>query len=259
MRTAVAGIAALAFAFAIVPARAVSSDPSYATAKRAASAVLRPRLASEDFGAPRSFYDLVQCEPPDFAAPAETTRATIYADLAGGVLYWEHDLPKAGYPRRVWQPWVSQYEQAIVGLARRVPAQKFFAAWEKSPESKLDGLRHLLLAYRVDHPRLPEVLSRPEGCGGGEVSVNLVTEPAATQVSIIPAFFYELCRVQRIDPNDTARCAHWREVSGPIVQVSGDYHYVAKWHDGTVKRGMLDVEAASPLGTGTGTITLRKP
>jgi hypothetical protein len=259
-------VAALAAIFAIglafVPMRAFGSEPSYVDAKRAVSLVLRGTLAKEDLRGSDDtvpFYALTPCDALEFTDGTDQ-RTGFYADLAGGVISWEHELPQIGYPEWVWRPWVSSYEASIVATARRIPKSvDIFRIWENSPRSKFDGLRRVLMAYRAKHPHLPGILSGREGCGGGEVPVRLITQPAATRVSIIPSFFYELCRVQRIDPDDTTRCAHWREVSGPIVQVSGDYHYVARWHDGTTKRGMLDVEAASSLGLGSGTITLRKP
>ncbi|HEY8321813.1 MAG TPA: hypothetical protein VIG46_08525 [Candidatus Baltobacteraceae bacterium] len=266
MRRIVALAFVLAVGLALAPTRSVAGEPSYADAKRAAALVLRSRLAKEDLGgsnSPDAYYSLTQCEPPEFTSGGAAPRTAFYADLAGGVFYWEYELPRIGYPERVWRPWVSSYEASIVATARRVPASVDpFNIWEKSPQSKFDGLRRVLTAYREKHPRLPEIITGPEGCGGGEVPVKLITQPTATRVVIIPSFFYELCRVRRIDPNDTARCAHWREVSGPIVQVSGDYHYIAKWRDGTVKRGMLDIESAALPGgddPNANTITLRKP
>lgn len=90
--------------------------------------------------------------------------------------------------------------------------------------------------------------------GDGERPIGFVTRPAATHVFIIPSFFYELCRVRKVDPEDTSRCEHWREVLTTVVPITGRYHYIAKWGDGTIARGVLDEEDPA-----TGTITLRKP
>lgn len=198
-------------------------------------------------------YDIQDCGESNYTGGAATV-ASNYAYIADKVLIWEADLPRLGYPRSVWSAPVARFESSSVFIANSVDPKEFFEVWEDRIGARRDALEKALLAYRATHPQAGRI-TNGLGCGGGEVPVKLVTQPVATQVSIIPSFFYELCRVQRIDPNDTTRCAHWRDVSGPIVQVSGDYHYVAKWHDGTVKRGMLDVESA----TGSGTITLRKP
>jgi hypothetical protein len=230
----------------------VSPSLSYPQIKSAVVAVRaqRPVQRVDTF---EGQYDIMDCGTSDYTGGV-ATRASEYAYIADKALIWEADLPRLGYPRAVWGAPVARFESTAVSIANSVAPAHFFDVWDDRIDASRKGLQKALLAYRATHPHAGHI-ANGLGCGGGEVPVKLVTQPAATQVTIIPAFFYELCRVQRIDPNDTARCAHWREVSGPIVQVSGDYHYVAKWRDGTVKRGMLDVEAASDSGT----ITLRKP
>jgi hypothetical protein len=229
-----------------------SPSLSYAQIKNAVAAV-RAQQTSHRADTYRGRYDIMDCGESDYTGGA-ATKASEYAYVADKALIWETDLPRIGYPRSVWGAPVARFESSGLFIANSVDPKKFFDVWDDRIDASRKGLQNVLLAYRKTHPRLADI-ANGLGCGGGELPVKLVTQPTATQVSIIPSFFYELCRVQRIDPNDTARCAHWREVSGPIVQVSGDYHYVAKWHDGTVKRGMLDVESA----VDSGTITLRKP
>jgi len=225
---------------------------SYAQIKAAVAAV-RAQRPARHADVVDGRYDIMDCGESDYTG-GSATRASEYAYIADKALIWETDLPRIGYPRRVWAAPVARFESSGIFVANSVAPEHFFDVWDDRIDASRKRLQKSLLAYRATHPHAAAI-ANGLGCGGGEVPVKLVTRPVATQVSIIPSFFYELCRVQRIDPNDTARCAHWREVSGPIVQVSGDYHYVAKWHDGTVKRGMLDVESA----TDAGTITLRKP
>jgi hypothetical protein len=70
--------------------------------------------------------------------------------------------------------------------------------------------------------------------------VSIATEPLGAQVMFIPTFFYELCKAQRLDPDDTRRCNRWREaVDGRLSQVAGDYLYMARWPDGAIRRGTL--------------------
>jgi hypothetical protein len=225
---------------------------SYGQIKTAVAAVRaeQPPRAVNTFGGQ---YDIMDCGESDYTG-GPPTRASEYAYIADKALIWQRDLPRIGYPRGVWAAPVARFESSGILIANSVDPKHFFDVWDDRIDASRKGLQNALLSYRKTHPHAAAI-ANGLGCGGGEVPVKLVTQPAATQVTIIPAFFYELCRVQKIDPNDTTRCAHWREVSGPIVEVSGNYRYVARWHDGTVKRGILDVESAADAGT----ITLRKP
>jgi hypothetical protein len=255
-------VAIVALSLALLPpAPASAASVSYAEVKAAVHAV-RARTPAFSDAAFRSAYDntlmgrygLDECESPDYtggAAPA----VEAYAYIADRVLTWQADLPRLGYPRTAWSAAVSRFEAVASFGGRASGSKSSLTAWNARIDSKRRSLQDVLAAYRRVHPHALWTSADGVGCGGGEIEVKLITQPAATQVSIIPAFFYELCRVQKVDPNDTTRCAHWREVTGPIVEVSGNYRYVARWHDGTVKRGILDVESAADAGT----ITLRKP
>jgi hypothetical protein len=232
-----------------------SPSVSYPQIKAAVAAV-RAQQPAERVRVFRGQYDIIDCGDSNYTG-GWTSKASAYAFIADKVLIWESDLPRLGYPRSVWSAPVAKYESSAIFIANSVAPGSFFEALDGSPsrmEIRRSDLQNALLTYRKTHPHATEI-ANGLGCGGGELPIKLVTQPVATQVTIIPAFFYELCRVQRIDPNDTTRCAHWREVSGPIVEVSGNYRYVARWHDGTVKRGILDVESAADAGT----ILLRKP
>ena len=256
--------ASLAFMLGLVPASAATPGPSYALVKSAIASISRGHRLEIDrngdgfvgCGTASSCYDIESCElGSDFIGAPNETATGIYADVANYVSIWENDLPKVGYPERAWRPWISSYEAAAIATVKRYGAAAFYQRSD-STLPPLSGLRRVLMKYRAAHPKALKIII-DGGCGAGEEPIKVVTLPVATQVSIIPAFFFELCRVQRIDPNDTTRCAHWREISGTVTQVSGDYHYIARWHDGTVKRGMLGVNA--PPAMLSGTVTLRKP
>ena len=59
------------------------------------------------------------------------------------------------------------------------------------------------------------------GCGAGEVEVTIVTQPSGGQVLLAPSFYYELCRAQDIDPEDTRRCNRWREAHDGKLEYVG--------------------------------------
>jgi hypothetical protein len=262
-RLAIGALALLVGAGPIASATAADPTPSYALVKRAIASMSRTHViqvdslrdGDDDCGKAATCYDIQTCQFGSDFIGTKVTTATIYADVANVVGIWESDLPEVGYPERVWRPWTSGYEAAAIDTVKRYGAAAFYDK-ARSTLPSIDGLRRVLMRYRATHPKALPVIN-VGGCGAGEEPVKVTTEPAATQVSIIPTFFFELCRVQRIDPNDTTRCAHWREITGTVVQISGDYHYVARWHDGTVKRGVLGVNSEPTMMTGT--ITLRKP
>jgi hypothetical protein len=248
-------VAILALVLAVgTPAIATASvsDPSYAVVKRAVALMPRARtdLRISDSGP----YDLENCQfGSDFIGTTKETTTGIYADVAHYVGIWEKDLPTIGYPERLWRPWVTHYEAVAVDTVRRYGAAKFYDRSDAALPS-LNGLKSVLAAYRKSHPRLREIID-VGGCGGDDEPMTVVTKPLASQVVIIPTFYYDLCRVQRIDPDDQTRCNHWREVlDGSVAYVSGDYHYLVRWHDGSVRKGMLQF-----AGVGGQTVTLRKP
>ena len=236
------------------------TTPSYALVKEAIA-----RLAAQEpnerkrgaFDRHGSYY-LDNCQlGSDFVGDqnrAKLSRTGIYADVANEVTIWETDLRALGYPQYVWQPWVAHYEASAVALANRVSPSRFYDAWNKSAPA-LEGLQTRLERYWRSHPRLKRTSGGAPGCGAGEESFKLATQPRGGQVLIIPSFYYQLCAVQRINPDDASRCIHWREViDGTVTEVSGDYYYRVHWRDGSVRKGKLNLSSFQG-----DTLTLRKP
>jgi hypothetical protein len=184
---------------------------------------------------------------------AEHDKLTVaIADLAHSVVLWSETLKRLGYPASVWQEPLSRYEsEGLRHLARPLtdPERDY------RDRAFLKKLVALLDAYRSDHPALPEVVIVGE-CGAGEVEVTIITQPSGGQVLFTPSFYYELCRAQDIDPEDTRRCNRWREAhDGKLEYVSGAYHYLVRWSDGATRGGMISFTA----NDGGKTITIRKP
>ncbi len=184
------------------------------------------------------FYALGSCQPGSAFVGNDPDRQTaLYADIAYVVVHLERELPDIGYPSSVWKNRLSHFEHAMtVGNG---------SDYDHSLDLFLRHLRTDLEAYRTTHRTLPRTVLL-EGCGAGEMAVNLVTRPKDAQIFVIPTFFYELCKVQKINPDDTTACSHWREVmTGMVTEVSGDYRYRARWHDGTIRRGKLLFDSAT--------------
>ncbi|HEY9422217.1 MAG TPA: hypothetical protein VIW92_12440 [Thermoanaerobaculia bacterium] len=166
------------------------------------------------------------------------------ADLAYEVVRLKKLITQLGYPESVWRP---------VLLAIEQEGQKKFDPIEGG---HLERLSETLNAYRRQSaPSLPKTMIEG-GCGEGEVGIRLATRPGNGQVRLIPVFFYKLCEVQKIDPDDPRRCDHWREpAQGALLDVSGDYIYRASWPDGVKRNGRLSL---TNLEHGQ-TVTISKP
>jgi hypothetical protein len=186
----------------------------------------------------------------------------ILTDLAMNVLFLTNGLTKMGYPPAAWSADVKKHEE---GELARIQGQQ-----AKGPDA-LNELREVttenwekfldkflvpkLNAYRKSHLSLPQLIN-DKGCGAGEIAVTIATEPRAEQVLFIPTFFYELCRVQNVNPEDASRCNRWREAQdGQLSEVVGNYMYVARWPDGTLRKGKLSFGSKDDGKT----IVLRKP
>jgi hypothetical protein len=201
-------------------------------------------------------YDLYHCTNGAEYLGAGTGEDTLasYANIAFDAVVWSNNLKRLNYPAALWQAPIAQYEAQEIALVQKAPDEAV-TEWADRRGKFLNELSGRLADHRAKNRALRKVVVEG-GCGAGEVSVTIATEPKGAQVLFIPTFFYELCRVQNVDPDDTKGCARWREaVDGTLAQVSGDYQYVVRWPDGTVRRGKLSFQN---LQDGQ-TVTLRKP
>jgi hypothetical protein len=162
-------------------------------------------------------------------------------DIAVNVFEWTHTLSTLKYPRRLWEPLVSQYESEQLSLLIEPEAgeQEDPRNYIQSSYAFVDDLVRRLAEHRKSNPSLVRVVARG-GCGAGEVVVTIATDPRGGQVLFIPTFFYEYCRARNLNPEDTTRCDRWREADdGQLHEVIGNYRYIAKWRDGTIRKGKL--------------------
>ena len=102
------------------------------------------------------------------------------------------------------------------------------------------SLAGVLNGYGDKHPGLVKI-TYEKGCGAGpEASVKIISYPEGAQIEYITYFNYELCRAQKLDPDDHKTCNRWREAhDSQLTKVTGDYLYLARWPDGKVRRGEL--------------------
>jgi hypothetical protein len=166
------------------------------------------------------------------------------ANLAYEIVRLKALMTRLGYPEPVWRPLLVEIEEN--GKERFNPHEP----------GHLEKLDQALAAYRRrSAAALPRTIVEG-GCGEGEVGIRLVTQPRSGRVRLIPVFFFKLCEVQKIDPDDPRRCDHWREpAEGALLDVVGDYFYQASWPDGARRNGKLSFTS---LEDGQ-TVTIRKP
>jgi len=207
--------------------------------------------------------DLVDCTSGadyfDLGKRKVSARTLRLANVAYEIVHLRALLSSLHYPSKVWQPLLEEYEQEQLREAIQSSRSSESEALAKAgyvTERFKQKLRDTLNRYRAaSAPQLTPVMAKGE-CGAGEVGVRIATVPGNGRALFIPVFFYELCKTQRIDPDDPVHCDRWREpADGMLFWVAGDYFYRATWPGGSLRRGRLSF---THLEDGQ-TVTLRKP
>lgn len=150
-------------------------------------------------------------------------------------------LKHAGYPASVAERPIRRFEAAAIAFFTRNP--DYDAIGTSDFHDLLDKFHKEVISetekYRASaKKKLPDLIYMAE-CGDGEWPVHVRTIPSNGRVVWIPEFFYQLCKVQKLDPDNEKQCDRWREAPDNIVNVIGDYRYRASWPDGSLKTGAL--------------------
>ncbi|TPJ22657.1 hypothetical protein [Mesorhizobium sp. B2-7-2] len=150
-------------------------------------------------------------------------------------------LKHAGYPASVADRPIQQFETAAIAFFARNPdydaidTSDFYDLLDKFHKQVFSEAEK----YRASaKKKLPDLIYLTD-CGDGEWPVHVRTIPSNGRVVWIPEFFYRLCKVQKLDPDNEKQCDRWREAPDNIVNVIGDYRYRASWPDGSLKTGAL--------------------
>jgi hypothetical protein len=223
--------------------KASGQTETYPTFKRAFQAMFDKGEITVHVVREGGAVDLMDCSYGAlYLGAGVSDRAVALANLAYEVVRLKALMARLGYPENVWRPYLLELERRPEGLS-------------PGGGEHLEPLSTALNRYRQSAPELPRV--RIEGgCGEGEVGIRIATQPRGGRVHLIPIFFYRLCEVQKIDPDDVRRCDHWREpVEGALLDVAGDYFYQASWPGGGRSQGKLSF---TNLEYGQ-TVTIRKP
>jgi len=146
----------------------------------------------------------------------------------------------------VAQRYVSNAEQLAVGRIdalrqHDVPYPRFSLEKTRQWLIPLANDLNLAMSQRYRPPPVRFVVVEGE-CGAGETEWELTTQPTSAIISVINAFNFTLCEVRHIDPWSPASCHGWNEAVTSVLELAGDYHYLARWPDGAVTRGHFSIE-----------------
>ena len=222
------------------------------------SNIKKPDRVPTPFNRPGE-YDLFYCgDAVDYLGWFEDHRSgdqSLHAltNLALQMVVWESDIRKLGVPDQVWQPVLEKYEASGIEHAREPT--------EEERSKAIDELANELNARNGRTGRTRPKFVSKGGCGSGGIEVRFALTPADGQLFLIPVFLYKLCQAQKLNPEDLRSCDRWKEVfSGGVAYASGDYVYLARWSDGVVRCGSLDVKKFTQNRDSTIEITkLRSP
>jgi hypothetical protein len=149
-------------------------------------------------------------------------------------------------PPAVWQPLLDSMQRAAMDALGR-PPQRGGSAADQALFQRHDALKAQLEQAVIRHQkqrRGPPVVLQ-EGCGAGELPVELSTRPPGGKVSYITLFRHRLCEVQRIAPTDRQRCRGWVDAVKKQEFLSGQYAYQVRWPDGQLSSGVFDTRPAA--------------
>lgn len=223
----------------------LGSQPYFAKSSR--SDILPPPIDPSDEIEP---YDLATCGSWMYLL-GETNQqddvTSALLTLSFDVLELETDLRVLGFPSDLWAKPIADFEKHEL---RRIEANVGDLAADQGDSPALESLRRDLLKrltrYHKAHPLdVPEVVLGL-GCGDDGIYVKITTAPSGGRVFVIPQFYFDLCKAQRIDPESREVCDRWVEVQPDLdFNVSGIYRYYVSWSDGTSKSGQFQSDGFS--------------
>jgi hypothetical protein len=233
--------------------RQESPEALYASIKQASGA-----SASLIEGLPSPIDDLIvlaSCQTPEDAFGMDTDDPLYWpTTIAMRVQELTHSLRALGVPASLWQPRLDAMESLAIAHIRTIrnapasAARQADATWRRY-SSEEEALGEALDRYsRSSQVRGTIVVQ--EGCGAGEIEVELTTSPRGATVSYIPLFRYKLCQLRGIQPTSLQACDGWVSAVGGTERMSGKYMFVARWPDGRMREGILDVSSAPEDGSG---------
>lgn len=209
-------------------------------------------------------FDCGFTEGVDFTESTAQTADVVnflYAELFGiakTVVQFRNGMHGAGYPENTWKTDLIYFEDESINslisvLANSDTKQKFDDKGEY-----FESLIAKLNTYnKTENRKLPQLLSQ-DGCGAGEFPVDIITQPLARILRLIPDFFAQVCITKNKTP-EINECIYWRDFPAKTtIDVSGLYQYEALWSDGTIRRGRVDFDKLKERADGSRQFNIKK-
>ena len=190
--------------------------------------------------------------------------------LAYDILIWEDALRSLGYPSSTINALLTSYEAELL---KKIASGNTYT---DDGSIALDGksatkdkvyknrLADQLNRYRQNHdPSLKPIMVLGE-CGAAEIGVTVSVDPPPIRLRFIPAFFFDLCKMQGLNPDDENSCDRWSNVvPGSEYDLSGEYIYTIWWTDHDTQNGRWtilsgDVDKIVVRKTGVEMVKLRQ-
>ncbi len=151
----------------------------------------------------------------------------------------------------IWKDYSSNYSATTTKMQNEIRANK---NWEERIwiESSWDEfIVKLVNQQRALNSKLnlPTALAEKEGCGSGEITIDIIKNPAKARLSVIEEFAYKLCKARNINPNDIEACPGWTDLMSQKESLSGAYYYRVTHPGFFTKTGRLiiDIDSNKPL------------
>lgn len=166
-------------------------------------------------------------------------------------LEFENDLRTFGIPSRVWQTYVTAWDD--LGIKILASTTNWNYSWKDGTANTYVDQFHALekalakdlATYRAKHPGIP-AFQHEGGFGAGEEKAEFVSNSAMTSLKYISFFHYHLCEAMHLIPEAQKGWVGWTtiRVTGNKVTLGPDgswlngvYKYVAKMPGGLTRRG----------------------
>ena len=172
--------------------------------------------------------------------------------VALAVEMYEAEFDRWKIPRAISANSISAMDQFAIRTLNdpRPTSYRQFVELFKKRKRQFEPLQQRLLkdltAYTRNRAKMPHFVFEG-GCGDGEMTVKIRTIPPGAAVSYIPVFSYKLCQAMKVNPDDMEQCDGWVTAVNVTENLVGKYRYVAKWSDGTQRKGILDVAGKSTI------------
>ncbi|HEV2652606.1 MAG TPA: hypothetical protein VGU69_15200 [Rhizomicrobium sp.] len=230
--------------------KSLMSDYVHATPADEDRTVRSQKVAATQFGvqAGEPFYNLADCSSGRTAIPAASPSpddALIMplSDVALATARWSHYLTELGYPANVWQPDIAKFEADELSVVEQATAYDAQKADDRA-HAFAARLAAKLAAYRTTHAGRTAVIAW-QNCGRESFTRTVTLSPSG-DLTLIPAYLYDLCGRYGVGADDPLQCNRWSTPApAGVERISGGYRFVAHWPDGTRRCGAFTVDSES--------------